>query len=129
MQTEQKYCAVDSLPLRDKKPWLLSFHLRGKQRPAVVPPQCLVLPSSSIPAYSSLAGEEVIGSEKQYTGLERSLARACHPMQAHPEDVNGGQCALCGQGEECGTDWISCDMCDCWVHFSCDKRPFLGELI
>lgn len=47
--------------------------------------------------------------------------------QAHPADVHSGQCALCGQGEAFGTDWISCDMCDCWVHFSCDKRPFLGE--
>lgn len=37
------------------------------------------------------------------------------------------RCTLCGRGEEAGaTDWIACDSCNSWVHFSCDKRPGLG---
>lgn len=37
------------------------------------------------------------------------------------------RCTLCGRGEEAGaTDWIACDGCNSWVHFSCDKRPGLG---
>ena len=51
-------------------------------------------------------------------------AAPCRPLtpQAHPEDVTGDRCALCGRGDEWATDWISCDACDCWVHFSCDPR-------
>jgi DNA-directed RNA polymerase subunit RPC12/RpoP len=48
-------------------------------------------------------------------------------MQAHPSDVVVDRCTLCGRGEENGaTDWIACDGCNSWVHFSCDKRPGLG---
>ena len=47
-------------------------------------------------------------------------------VQAHPEDITGDACAICGGSEDIATDWISCDMCDSWVHFSCDKRPYLG---
>lgn len=47
--------------------------------------------------------------------------------QAHPADVVVDRCTLCGRGEEGGaTDWIACDSCNSWVHFSCDKRPGLG---
>ena len=45
--------------------------------------------------------------------------------QAHPEDVAQDTCALCGAGGEAGSDWISCDRCDTWVHYSCDPRPGL----
>lgn len=48
-------------------------------------------------------------------------------LQAHPGDVVVDRCTLCGRGEEAGaTDWIACDSCNSWVHFSCDKRPNLG---
>jgi DNA-directed RNA polymerase subunit RPC12/RpoP len=48
-------------------------------------------------------------------------------VQAHPQDVVVDRCTLCGRGEEAGaTDWIACDSCNSWVHFSCDKRPNLG---
>ena len=48
--------------------------------------------------------------------------------QAHPEDVTGGVCAICGGGEDVGDDWISCDLCDTWVHFSCDPRAQQAQL-
>ena len=47
-------------------------------------------------------------------------------MQAHPEDVGGEGCSICGGGEDVSADWISCDKCESWAHFSCDKRPSLG---
>ncbi|GMH36559.1 hypothetical protein BSKO_04427 [Bryopsis sp. KO-2023] len=47
--------------------------------------------------------------------------------QVHPEDVTGDRCAICGGGDEVGTDWICCDSCEAWVHFACDPRPFLGS--
>ena len=38
------------------------------------------------------------------------------------------RCIICGSGEEQGlTDWIACDSCESWVHFSCDKRQGLGS--
>jgi hypothetical protein len=41
--------------------------------------------------------------------------------------VLSDRCIICGSGEEQGlTDWIACDSCESWVHFSCDKRPGLG---
>ncbi|KAK9822214.1 hypothetical protein WJX81_006927 [Elliptochloris bilobata] len=46
--------------------------------------------------------------------------------QAHPEDVTGDACSLCGGTDEVAGDWISCDACSAWVHFSCDQRPGLG---
>lgn len=46
--------------------------------------------------------------------------------QAHPDDVIGDTCAICGGSEDIATDWISCDQCDQWVHFSCDQRSYLG---
>ena len=46
--------------------------------------------------------------------------------QAHAEDVTGDACAICGGSEDIATDWISCDQCETWVHFSCDTRPYLG---
>ncbi len=46
--------------------------------------------------------------------------------QAHPEDVTGDACSLCGGTDEVAGDWISCDACAAWVHFSCDSRPGLG---
>ncbi|KFM25586.1 hypothetical protein F751_0613 [Auxenochlorella protothecoides] len=45
--------------------------------------------------------------------------------QANPADVTSGNCLVCGQGA--GDDWISCDNCDRWLHFSCDKRPHPGS--
>jgi hypothetical protein len=42
--------------------------------------------------------------------------------QVHPDDVTGDRCGICGHGDEHGSDWISCDDCDTWVHFSCDER-------
>ncbi|KAL6767970.1 CGL156 [Auxenochlorella protothecoides x Auxenochlorella symbiontica] len=45
--------------------------------------------------------------------------------QANPDDVTSGNCLVCGQGA--GDDWISCDNCDRWLHFSCDKRPHPGS--
>ncbi|EFN52539.1 hypothetical protein CHLNCDRAFT_15191, partial [Chlorella variabilis] len=47
--------------------------------------------------------------------------------QAHPEDVTGDRCGICGRGDEHAADWLSCDMCDCWVHFSCDTRQGRGS--
>lgn len=47
-------------------------------------------------------------------------------MQAHPEDVTTDRCSICGGAEEMATDWVSCDSCNTWVHFSCDDRPGLG---
>ncbi|KAK9844911.1 hypothetical protein WJX74_008601 [Apatococcus lobatus] len=46
--------------------------------------------------------------------------------QANPADVTGDHCAICGGSDEVSTDWISCDMCNIWVHFGCDRRPYLG---
>jgi len=41
--------------------------------------------------------------------------------------VLSDRCIICGSGEEQGlTDWIACDSCESWVHFSCDKRQGLG---
>lgn len=55
------------------------------------------------------------------------LVPAVCVLQAHPQDVVVDRCTLCGRGEEAGaTDWIACDSCNSWVHFSCDKRPNLG---
>ena len=34
-------------------------------------------------------------------------------------------CTLCGCHEG-PTDWIACDKCDSWLHFSCDTRRGLG---
>ncbi|PSC70291.1 AT-rich interactive domain-containing 4-like [Micractinium conductrix] len=47
--------------------------------------------------------------------------------QAHPEDLTGDRCALCGRGDDAGGDWVSCDACDSWVHFSCDVRHTRGS--
>ena len=47
-------------------------------------------------------------------------------MQAHPEDMLGDTCALCARGDEQATDWVCCDRCGSWQHFSCDTRPGLG---
>eukprot|EP00210_Caulerpa_lentillifera_P002749 g2628.t1 len=44
----------------------------------------------------------------------------------HAEDLTGDGCWLCGSSDEVGADWICCDRCERWVHFACDKRPFLG---
>jgi hypothetical protein len=49
---------------------------------------------------------------------------------AHPEDVSGGRCGLCGTADE-GADWICCGICELWCHYSCDRRlnvPSLREL-
>lgn len=46
--------------------------------------------------------------------------------QAHPEDVIQETCAICGGTDEAATDWVSCDSCNNWVHFSCDGRSHLG---
>ncbi len=48
--------------------------------------------------------------------------------QAHPEDLTGGFCAICGGTEDVSDDWISCDLCDIWVHFSCDPRAQQDQL-
>ncbi|CAK0786305.1 hypothetical protein CVIRNUC_009518 [Coccomyxa viridis] len=45
---------------------------------------------------------------------------------AHPEDMLGDTCALCARGDEQATDWVCCDRCGSWRHFSCDTRPGLG---
>ena len=50
--------------------------------------------------------------------------RSC--MQAHPEDMLGDTCMLCARGDEQATDWVCCDRCGSWQHFSCDNRPGLG---
>ena len=50
----------------------------------------------------------------------------CLRRQAHPEDVTGDACSLCGGTDEVAGDWISCDACSAWVHFSCDTRPGMG---
>ena len=46
--------------------------------------------------------------------------------QVHPKDLTGDGCWLCGSNDESGTDWICCDHCERWIHFACDRRPFLG---
>ncbi len=48
-------------------------------------------------------------------------------LQAHPEDVTGDKCGLCQKGDEQAHDWVCCDACGSWVHFSCDGRPSLGS--
>ena len=53
-------------------------------------------------------------------------AQACLFAQAHPGDVQGEKCFICGKGDDSGSDWISCDKCEHWVHFSCDKRTDLA---
>lgn len=45
----------------------------------------------------------------------------------HPDDITGDRCGICGRGDEHASDWISCDGCDTWVHFSCDERMSRGE--
>lgn len=40
--------------------------------------------------------------------------------------MTGDACSLCGGTDEVAGDWISCDACSAWVHFSCDARPGLG---
>ncbi|KAK9814581.1 hypothetical protein WJX72_008178 [[Myrmecia] bisecta] len=71
-------------------------------------------------------------SSHRMTGVGNALKRHYQLYlweyeQAHPGDVTGDSCAICGGGDEVAADWISCDMCDVWVHFSCDPRPYLGS--
>ncbi|CAL8464121.1 g3656 [Coccomyxa elongata] len=47
--------------------------------------------------------------------------------QAHPEDIRQDKCEICNGSDESATDWISCDQCNKWVHFSCDRRPNMGS--
>lgn len=42
---------------------------------------------------------------------------------AHPQDVTLDRCVLCNGGDAVSSDWLCCDGCENWVHFSCDKRP------
>lgn len=70
-------------------------------------------------------------SNHKMTGVGNALKRHYQVFlveyeQAHPEDVPGDRCGICGRGDEVANDWISCDMCDCWVHFSCDVRQSRG---
>lgn len=71
-------------------------------------------------------------ANNRQTGVGNSLKKHYANLlweyeQAHPQDVVVDRCTLCGRGEEAGaTDWIACDSCNSWVHFSCDKRPNLG---
>ena len=46
--------------------------------------------------------------------------------QAHPQDVQGEGCHICGRGDDQAGDWISCDTCEHWYHFSCDQRTNLA---
>ena len=48
------------------------------------------------------------------------------PTQVHPDDITGDRCGICGRGDEHASDWISCDGCNTWVHFSCDERMTRG---
>ncbi|EFJ44779.1 hypothetical protein VOLCADRAFT_121257 [Volvox carteri f. nagariensis] len=45
---------------------------------------------------------------------------------AHPEDVTLDRCVLCNGGDAVSSDWVCCDACENWAHFSCDKRPGIG---
>eukprot|EP00887_Chlorella_sp_A99_P000408 scaffold13.g408.t1 len=63
-------------------------------------------------------------AQHRMTGVGNALKRH---YQAHPQDVRRDICSICRRGEEGGTDWVCCDMCDCWTHFSCDRRPYLGS--
>ncbi|GLC45726.1 hypothetical protein PLESTM_001771400 [Pleodorina starrii] len=45
---------------------------------------------------------------------------------AHPEDVTTDRCVLCNGGDTVSSDWVCCDACENWAHFSCDKRPGIG---
>ncbi|GLI68742.1 hypothetical protein VaNZ11_013233 [Volvox africanus] len=45
---------------------------------------------------------------------------------AHPEDVTLDRCVLCNGGDTVSSDWVCCDACENWAHFSCDKRPGIG---
>jgi hypothetical protein len=59
--------------------------------------------------------------------MSNNLRPSSFAMQAHPQDVATDRCTICSLGEEAGaTDWIACDNCNCWVHFSCDRRADLG---
>jgi hypothetical protein len=70
--------------------------------------------------------------DNRQTGVGAALKRHYAALlweyeQAHPADVLSDRCVICGSGEEQGlTDWIACDSCESWVHFSCDKRQGLG---
>ncbi|KAK9800299.1 hypothetical protein WJX73_007633 [Symbiochloris irregularis] len=71
-------------------------------------------------------------SSNRMTGVGNALKRhyvgyLLDYEQAHPDDVTGDACAICGGSDDIATDWISCDMCESWVHFSCDSRPYLGN--
>lgn len=58
---------------------------------------------------------------------ERPDQEGSAALQAHPEDVTGDKCGLCQKGDEQAHDWVCCDACGSWVHFSCDARPGLGS--
>ncbi|KAF6260727.1 hypothetical protein COO60DRAFT_1505165 [Scenedesmus sp. NREL 46B-D3] len=63
-------------------------------------------------------------ANNRQTGVGNSLKKHYANLlweyeQAHPQDVVVDRCTLCGRGEEAGaTDWIACDSCNSWVHFS-----------
>ncbi|KAL4422493.1 hypothetical protein ABPG75_008690 [Micractinium tetrahymenae] len=70
-------------------------------------------------------------ANNKMTGVGNALKRHYQHFlleyeQAHLEDITGDRCGICGHGEEVAADWISCDMCDCWFHFSCDVRQARG---
>lgn len=49
--------------------------------------------------------------------------------QAHQVDVAPDRCGLCVPGiEHPAQDWVCCDTCTAWLHFTCDTRSATGEL-
>lgn len=82
------------------------------------------------PPPQALLRSSAVGGSRM-TGVGNALKRHYQLYlldyeQANPADVTGDHCAICGGSDEVSTDWISCDMCNIWVHFGCDRRPYLG---
>lgn len=46
---------------------------------------------------------------------------------AHPKDVAGDLCIICHRADSEEDDWLACDTCGRWSHYSCDARSGLAS--
>lgn len=46
---------------------------------------------------------------------------------AHPKDVAGDLCIICHRADAEQGDWLACDTCERWSHYSCDARTGLAS--
>lgn len=46
---------------------------------------------------------------------------------AHPKDVAGDLCIICHRADADQGDWLACDTCERWSHYSCDARSGLAS--